>query len=87
MKAAPCSMSWTSHARGYYAILEKKCLCRMTRVPVVLNLIDNLHQTRRELRALTKAVEEQPENVRHSIVSVFQSIHVRKNNEDADDAR
>lgn len=49
-------------------------------VPIVLNLIDHLHQTRRELRALIKAVEEQPENVRHSIVSVFQSIHIRQNN-------
>ncbi|MGM0741711.1 MAG: MerR family transcriptional regulator [Pseudomonadota bacterium] len=46
-------------------------------VPVVLNLIDHLHQTRRELRALTRAIEEQPEDVRHAIVSVFHDIHAR----------
>lgn len=40
-------------------------------LPVVLNLIDRLHQTRRELQALTKAIEQQPEDVRRSVVSAF----------------
>jgi chaperone modulatory protein CbpM len=38
-------------------------------LPVVLNLIDRLHQTRRELRALAEALEEQPKDVRRSVVS------------------
>lgn len=42
-------------------------------LPVVLNLIDRLHQTRRELQALTKAIEQQPEDVRRSVVSAFWS--------------
>lgn len=56
-------------------------------VPVVLNLIDHLHQTRRELRTLTRAIKEQPEDVRHSIVSVFHDIHARSNRGDEDRER
>lgn len=44
-------------------------------LPVVLALIDRLHQTRRELRALSDAIEDQPEDVRRSIVSKFRDIH------------
>ena len=54
-------------------------------MPVVLNLIDHLHQTRRELRALTRAIEEQPEDVRLSIVSGFHGIHVRTTRGGIDD--
>ncbi len=36
-------------------------------LPVVLNLIDQVHGLRAELRALAKAVEAQPEDVRRSI--------------------
>ncbi|MFO7757869.1 MAG: chaperone modulator CbpM [Roseovarius sp.] len=46
-------------------------------VPVVLTLLDNLHQTRRELRTLTRAIEQQPRDVRHAVVSVFHDIHTR----------
>ncbi|HMB13660.1 MAG TPA: MerR family transcriptional regulator [Roseovarius sp.] len=56
-------------------------------MPVVLNLIDHLHRTRRELRALTRAIEEQPEHVQHSIVSVFHGIHVRTTHGDEDHER
>lgn len=56
-------------------------------MPVVLNLIDHLHRTRRELRALTRAIEEQPKDVRHSIVSVFHGIHVRSTRGDEDHER
>ena len=56
-------------------------------VPVVLNLIDHLHQTRRELRALTRAIEEQPREVRHAVVSVFHSIHARAQSGDEDRER
>ncbi|SHK43626.1 chaperone modulatory protein CbpM [Shimia gijangensis] len=44
-------------------------------LPVVLTLIDNLHQTRRELCALTEALEEQPEGVRRTIVTKFRTLH------------
>lgn len=47
-------------------------------LPVVLNLIDRLNQTRRELRALAKALDEQPAEVRHSVVCRFQDIHGTK---------
>lgn len=44
-------------------------------LPVVLDLVDRLHQTRREFRALAKALDEQPEDVRRSVVCRFQDIH------------
>jgi len=56
-------------------------------VPVVLTLLDNLHQTRRELRALTRAIEEQPREVRHAVVSVFHGIHARAESGDEDRER
>lgn len=40
-------------------------------LPVVLTLIDRLHETRRDLRRLTQALEEQPEDVRRSIAASF----------------
>lgn len=36
-------------------------------LPVVLSLLDRLHQTRRDLRCLAEAVEEQHEEVRHAV--------------------
>jgi len=38
-------------------------------LPIVLSLIDQLHSTRHSLRALTTAVNEQPDDVRLSISS------------------
>jgi len=55
--------------------LRKEMCLSNDALPVVLNLIDRLHQTRRELRALAKALEEQPEDVRLSVVSRFWDIH------------
>lgn len=46
-------------------------------LPVVLTLIDRLHQTRRELRALTQALEEQPNDVRRTVVEKLRKIHSR----------
>lgn len=40
-------------------------------VPVVLTLIDRLHETRRTLLCLTEAVEEQPDEVRQAIAANF----------------
>lgn len=40
-------------------------------LPVVLTLIDRLHETRRDLRCLAEALEEQPAEVRRSVVARF----------------
>lgn len=48
-------------------------------LPVVLALIDSLHQTRRELRALTEALEAQPEDVRHTVITTLRGIHSKAN--------
>ena len=53
-------------------------------VPVVLNLIDHLHRTRRELRALAQAVEEQPAEVRHAVVSTLRDVHGISDTDDDD---
>jgi chaperone modulatory protein CbpM len=36
-------------------------------MPVVLSLIDQLHETRRVLKAMASAIEKQPEEVRRQI--------------------
>lgn len=41
-------------------------------LPTVLTLIDHLHCTRRNLRRLTDAIDEQPDDVRRAIVSAVQ---------------
>lgn len=54
--------------------LRKEMALPNDAVPVVLNLIDSLHQTRRELRLLMEALDDQPEDIRRAI---FQRIRVR----------
>ena len=44
-------------------------------LPVVLALLDHLHQTRRELRALTEALQDQPEDVWRTVLTKFRDIH------------
>ncbi len=51
-------------------------------LPVVLSLIDRLNQTRRELRALTDALEEQPEDIRRSVVSKVEELRQEARRED-----
>jgi chaperone modulatory protein CbpM len=46
--------------------LSKKALA------VILPLLDRLHQTRRELRVLAEALQEQPEDVRKTVASCVQ---------------
>ena len=46
--------------------LRKEMALPTNALPVVLSLIDHLHETRRELRQLSEALEEQPETVRRS---------------------
>lgn len=43
-------------------------------LPVVLTLIDRLHETRRELRMLVEALADQPEDVRRTVIS---RLHAR----------
>ncbi len=40
-------------------------------IPTVLALIDHLHRTRRELRRVTEAVDEQPSEVRRAILAAL----------------
>lgn len=47
----------------------------------ILALLDRLHRTRRDLRWLTEALDEQSEDVRQSIVASF---HRRRNSREAD---
>lgn len=42
-------------------------------VPVVLALIDRLHQTRRELRCLADALADQPEPVRRAVLARYRA--------------
>lgn len=42
-------------------------------LPVVLALIDRLHATRRDLRCLTEALEEQPEDIRRVVAEGFRA--------------
>ena len=53
-------------------------------LPVVLALLDNLNQTRRELRALTAALDTQPEIVRRTVVTRFHDIHNGMNEPDGE---
>ncbi len=57
--------------------LKKDMSLSTDALPVVLTLIDRLHQTRRELRALTEALEEQPDDIRRTVVETFRDIHGR----------
>ena len=54
--------------------LKKEMSLSTDTIPVVLTLIDRLNQTRRELRALTRALEAQPDDIRQLVVTAFQEI-------------
>lgn len=47
--------------------LRKEMALPTDAVPVALSLIDRLHQTRRDLRLLMQALEDQPRDVQHSV--------------------
>ncbi|MHA6325889.1 chaperone modulator CbpM [Roseivivax sp. CAU 1753] len=53
-------------------------------LPVVLTLIDRLHQTRRELRVLTEALEAQPDDIRERVVTQFFDLQDRAGGPDDD---
>jgi chaperone modulatory protein CbpM len=46
-------------------------------LPVVLTLIDRMHQSRRELRCLTEALETQPDEVRRVVTERFRMLRDR----------
>lgn len=46
-------------------------------MPVVLTLLDRLHESRRRLRDLSDAIAAQPEPTRHAIVESYRSVVVR----------
>ena len=46
-------------------------------VPMVLNLIDQIHGLRRELKCLTEAVENQPHEVRRAVRAYAEQRFVR----------
>ena len=53
--------------------LRKEMELPSTVVPVLLTLIDRLHQTRRDLRTLVKALDDQPDDVRHEVAERFRA--------------
>lgn len=54
--------------------LRKEMALPNDAVPVVLTLIDRLHETRRELRCLTEALEAQPDTVRREVVAAVRAV-------------
>ena len=48
-------------------------------LPVVLKLIDQVYDLRRELRTLSRAVDQQPDNVRREIVKAVNRVRKRNN--------
>lgn len=51
--------------------LRKEMALPLATLPVVLTLLDRLHETRRNLQCLTEAVADQPEEVRRAILAGF----------------
>lgn len=49
--------------------MRKEMALPLGAVPVVLTLIDQLYRTRRDLRMLLQAVEDQPDNIRRSVAA------------------
>ena len=47
-------------------------------LPIILSLIDQLHEARHHLRSLTRALAEQPETVREEIVRRLKLDHTRR---------
>ena len=84
-----CEAGWVAPARGEAGpIFDEVDLARIRLVcqlrddldldegaiPVVLSLVDQLYGVRRELRALARAVDQQPENVAAGIRDAFRAL-------------
>ena len=48
-------------------------------VPVVLSLLDRLHETRRELQCLAAAVDTQPDEVRRAVLDAHEVVRAGGN--------
>lgn len=53
-------------------------------LPVVLTVIDRLHEARRELRCLTEALEEQPVDVRRAVIRSYRTLRDEERGEGGD---
>ena len=84
-----CEAGWVSPARGEAGpVFDKVDLARVRLVcqlrddlgldegaiPVVLSLIDQLYGVRRELRALARAVDQQPADVASRIRAAYRAL-------------
>lgn len=49
--------------------LRKEMALPTESMATVLTLIDQLHRTRRELRWLTEAIDEQPDDIRNAVIA------------------
>jgi len=65
--------------------LKKDMSLSTDALPVVLTLIDRLHEARRELRFLTEALEEQPRDVRHAVIRNYHILRDEGHREGRDD--
>ncbi len=54
-------------------------------LPVVLTLIDRMHEARRELRCLTEALEEQPGDVRRAVLGSYRTLRNEWRGESGED--
>lgn len=64
--------------------LRKEMALPSTAMPVVLNLIDQLYQTRRDLRTLLRALDDQPEDVRSTLAARLRLSDTNDAAEDSD---
>ena len=64
--------------------LRKEMALPTTAMPVVLNLIDQLYQTRRDLRTLLRALDDQPEDVRSTLAARLRLSDTNDAAEDSD---
>jgi chaperone modulatory protein CbpM len=84
-----CAAGWVAPARGEAGPvfdevdLARLCLVRELRddlgldegaIPVVLSLLDQLYGVRRELRALARAVDQQPDEVAAPVRAAYRAL-------------
>ena len=53
--------------------LRKEMSLPLDAVPVVLSLLDQLHDVRREMRGLAEAVDRQPDKTRQAIIDAYRA--------------
>jgi len=64
--------------------LKKDMSLSTDALPVVLTLIDRLHEARRELRNLTGALEDQPGDVRRAVIRRYRNLRDEERGQDGD---